>query len=293
MESQEVFKYCVRRTAMAGPPAMNHEPKADRYLHGYSRDEQRRLVDQAEYWRDRLILPDLPYGPGHRLLDVGCGAGAVLGVIGRAHPELRLAGIDREPAQIEAAQRHLAGLGLTAADLRVGDAARLPWPDASFDHAFMMWFVEHVRGIEPILRDVRRVLAPGSTITVIETEYDSFHVWPQNADWNYLMAAMYRYFELHGEPLAGKRLGPLLVAAGFTRVCNELAGVHFFAAPGCDALRRHVDYTVGYVGPAIPEFIALGFDEARLQRGLEHLLSLPEHPQAAFTHHVYRARGFA
>ena len=54
---------------------MNHEPKAGRYLHGYSRDEQRRLVDQAEYWRDRLILPDLPYGPGHRLLDVGCGSG--------------------------------------------------------------------------------------------------------------------------------------------------------------------------------------------------------------------------
>jgi ubiquinone/menaquinone biosynthesis C-methylase UbiE len=270
-----------------------HNDGNHRYLHGYSADEQRRLVEQAEYWRDRLILPGLPYVPGQRLLDVGCGAGAVLGVIGRAHPEMMLAGIDREPAQIDAARRHLATLGIAAADLRVGDAARLPWPDASFDHAFMMWFVEHVRGIEPILRDLRRVLAPGGTVTVIETEYDSFSVWPRHADWEYLMGAMYRHFELHGEPLAGKRLGPLLVAAGFSGVRNDLAGVHFFAAPGCDALRKHVDYTVGYIAPAIPEFVALGFDEARLRQGLEHLLALPDHPQGAFTHHVYRATGFA
>ena len=58
-----------------------NDPAADRYLHGYSPEEQARLVEQAEYWRERLILPDLPYLAGDRLLDVGCGAGAVLGVI--------------------------------------------------------------------------------------------------------------------------------------------------------------------------------------------------------------------
>ena len=87
---------------------------AARYLHGYSPEEQRRLVEQAEYWRETLILPDLPYRPGERLLDVGCGAGAVLGVIAAAHPGLRLAGIDREAAQIAAAGRHLESLGVIA-----------------------------------------------------------------------------------------------------------------------------------------------------------------------------------
>ena len=87
------------------------------YLHGYSAAEQRRLVEQAEYWRERLILPDLPYRPGQRLLDVGCGAGAVLGVLASAHPGLELAGIDREKRQIDVAKSHLALLGRHDVDL--------------------------------------------------------------------------------------------------------------------------------------------------------------------------------
>ncbi|MFM7077211.1 MAG: methyltransferase domain-containing protein [Planctomycetaceae bacterium] len=263
------------------------------YLHGYSAAEQPRLVEQAEYWREALILPDLPYHPGERLLDVGCGCGAVLGIIAAAHPGLAVAGIDREPRQIEAAARHLASLGVTGADLRVGDARALPWPDGAFDHAYLMWFVEHVPAIEPILAEVRRVLRPGGTITVNETEYESYQVWPENPDWDHLEAAMFRHFQAHGQPHAGRRLGPLLVRAGFREVTNGLVGVHFFTAPGDDRLERHARYTADYLAPALGELSALGFDERRLRAGLDHLLGLHRHPDGAFTQTVYRARGRA
>jgi len=272
---------------------MSQSPSSPLYLHGYSPAEQRRLVEQAEYWRDCLILPDLPYAPGDRLLDVGCGAGAVLGVLAAAHPGLVLAGIDREARQVEAARAHLTSLGRHGDDLRVGDAASLPWPDGSFDHAYLMWFVEHVPGIEPILREVRRVLHPGGTITVNETEYESFHVWPENDDWEYLEAAMFRHFRAHGQAHAGRRLGTLLVEAGFREVTNRLVGFHYFAQPGCDALRRHTHYTADYIAPALPEFVAMGHDAARLQRGLDHLLTIHTHPHGAFSQMVYRARARA
>lgn len=272
---------------------MDDSAPLPRYLHGYSPEEQARLVEQAEYWRERLILPDLPYRAGERLLDVGCGAGAVLGVIASAFPGLNLAGIDREPKQIEAATAHLAALGVPAADLRVGDANRLPWPDRHFDHAYLMWFVEHVRGIEPILREIRRVLKAGGTITINETEYESYHVWPENADWEYLEEAMFRHFQAHGEAHAGRRLGPLLVEAGFSAVTNRLVGAHFFVGSGDDSLARHTHYTADYIEPAIPEFVAMGYDEARLRRGLFHLLSIHDDPHGAFTQLVYRARGRA
>jgi len=264
-----------------------------RYLHGYSPEEQARLVDQAEYWREALILPDLPYASGERLLDVGCGAGAVLGVIASAFPGLHLAGIDREPKQIAAADELLRLLGVPAADLRVGDANHLPWPDGHFDHAYLMWFVEHVQGIEPILREIRRVLRPGGTITINETEYESYHVWPEHPDWEYLEEAMFHHFQAHGEAHAGRRLGPLLVEAGFATVSNRLIGAHFFVGSGDDSLARHTRYTADYIEPAIPEFVAMGYDEARLRNGLRHLLSIHDDPHGAFTQLVYRARGRA
>lgn len=270
---------------------MDDMSSTDAYLHGYTPEEQRRLIEQADYWRERLILPDLPYRAGERLLDVGCGAGAVLGVLAAAHPGLSLAGIDRERRQVEAAAAHLATLGRRDVDLRVGDAGSLPWADGSFDHAYLMWFVEHVPRIEPILREVRRVLVPGGTITINETEYESFHVWPEHDDWEYLEEAMFRHFRTHGQAQAGRRLGPLLLEAGFRDVTSRLVGFHFFARPGCDDLRRHARYTADYIAPAIPAFVAAGCDERRLRRGLDHLLSIHEHSHGAFTQLVFRARG--
>ena len=54
------------------------------YVHGYATPEQQRLIEQAEHWRDRLIRDGTTLEPGARLLEVGCGVGAVLAVLGRS-----------------------------------------------------------------------------------------------------------------------------------------------------------------------------------------------------------------
>ena len=51
------------------------------YVHGYATAEQERLLKQAEHWRDELILAGTRLAPGTRLLEVGCGVGAVLGIL--------------------------------------------------------------------------------------------------------------------------------------------------------------------------------------------------------------------
>src|SRR5262245_38402433 len=107
----------------------------ERYVHGYTTDEQRRLIQQAEHWRDELILSGTTLAPGTRLLEVGCGVGAVLGILGEAFPGIELAGLDIEERQVEVARTHLDHLGLRA-DLRVADALDLPYADESFDHVW-------------------------------------------------------------------------------------------------------------------------------------------------------------
>ena len=56
------------------------------YVHGYGTREQERLVEQAEHWRERLILHGTRLEPGTRLLELGCGVGAVLAVLDREFP---------------------------------------------------------------------------------------------------------------------------------------------------------------------------------------------------------------
>jgi cyclopropane fatty-acyl-phospholipid synthase-like methyltransferase len=43
-----------------------------------------------------LILAGTTLAPGTRLLEVGCGVGAVLGILGDAFPGVVLAGVDLE-----------------------------------------------------------------------------------------------------------------------------------------------------------------------------------------------------
>jgi len=259
-----------------------------RYIHGHSRAEQDRLVAQAEYWRDTLILPELPYRAGERLLDIGCGAGAVLGVIGEAFPGLALAGIDIAPEQIEYAREYLAGRGL-AADLRHGDAGSLPWADGSLDHVYMMWFLEHVGEPRRFLAEARRVLAPGGTITINETDYSMFHVWPPDADLDYLGAAQRAVFAGHGNPVIGRSLGALLVASGFREVRSRPIGFHHFTGEG-DALARFADYLLGFLEPMVPRMVDEGFAEERLRAGIAAGRSLATRPAASLTQVVFRAR---
>src|SRR5262245_28379012 len=101
-----------------------------KYVHGYDFREQDRLIAQADHWGS-FIHEELSLAGGDRLLEIGCGAGAVLGVIGKAYPQAALAGIDIEPKQVQRARQHLSSLGIDA-DLRAGDARRLPWEDGSF-----------------------------------------------------------------------------------------------------------------------------------------------------------------
>src|SRR5436309_10925271 len=133
------------------------------YVHGYATPEQERLIVQAEHWRHRLIRDGTELEPGTRLLEVGCGVGAVLAVLGQEYPGLLLSGVDIEPKQLDFARAHLARAG-EEATLAEADALGLPFDDESFDHVWMMWFLEHVADAPAAFREGRRVLARGGAI---------------------------------------------------------------------------------------------------------------------------------
>lgn len=101
-------------------------------------------------------------GPGHRVLDVGCGRGETAGeLIGRGS---RVVAMDYSwDAAVLTAER----TERTAAVVQA-NAVALPFRDASFDRVLLSDVIEHVPWpmAEELLREVRRVLVPGGRAIV-------------------------------------------------------------------------------------------------------------------------------
>jgi ubiquinone/menaquinone biosynthesis C-methylase UbiE len=246
------------------------------YVHGYGTPEQERLVKQAEHWRYRLICDGTELEPGTRLLEVGCGVGAVLAILGQEYPGIKLFGVDIEQKQIDYARGHLARTGLEAS-LTKADALALPFEDDSFDHVWMMWLLEHIADPPAALREARRVLAAGGAITAIEVDYSSCRAEPSSTAMEALFRAMVESMAAAGWSDAGTRLPGWLHEAGFRDVDD---GERSFWWQGQD-LARQAAYAADVMESALDALAALpGRSEGELRAGLSDLRSLSGRPGA-------------
>ena len=96
---------------------------------------------------------------GKHLLEIGCGMGFdSLEFLKRG---VRVTAIDLTPTAVAFARRHFEVEGVEAEEVRVGNALKLDFEDASFDAVWSNG-VLHATGDTPLaIREVRRVLKPG------------------------------------------------------------------------------------------------------------------------------------
>jgi SAM-dependent methyltransferase len=236
------------------------------YVHGYGTPEQRRLVEQAEHWRHRLIRDGTQLEPGTRLLEVGTGVGAVLAVLGQEFPGVRLHGVDIEPRQLAFAREHLVRAGVEAT-LVEADALALPFEDESFDQVWMMWFLEHVADPVAVLREARRTLVPGGGITAIEVDYSTVRAAPWTAGLEALFGAMVRGMDF--------------------RAVEEGERVFWWQD---DDLASQASYAADVVESALDALTRLpGVDERELRAGLDDLRGLAAKPGAGLGWVVHKS----
>ena len=84
------------------------------------------------------------------------------------YPEgVRLSGIELSPKMLDLARRRARELGRDA-DLRVGDAHNLPFPDASFDTVVVTLALCTIPDDRRALAEAARVLRPGGELLLLE-----------------------------------------------------------------------------------------------------------------------------
>jgi ubiquinone/menaquinone biosynthesis C-methylase UbiE len=142
-------------------PAAGHDwalPLYDPIVKLFGGDQARKaLLDQADIQT------------GHRVLDIGCGTGALVTLIKRLHPDVDVVGLDPDPKALTRARRR-AERGAVTIQLDQGFSDELPYPDASFDRVFSSFMLHHLQTgeKEKTLREVRRVLKPGGSLHLLD-----------------------------------------------------------------------------------------------------------------------------
>jgi ubiquinone/menaquinone biosynthesis C-methylase UbiE len=261
------------------------------YIHGGTDAiETARLEKQAQYL-SRWLLDGVDVGPGARLLDLACGVGAMARRLRARLPDVHLVGCDLSLSQVRAAKNFNGRGGDVTIPFACADAGQLPFRNGAFDAIHCSWLLEHVPGSATIgiLREARRVLAPGGRLWLCEVENESLHFWPRLPLVEECFAALWTaQVKGGGDPIVGRKLHGLCTEAGFSQVLVTPTTVH-----------QHAGSPVGFWRASLEEFAEIleSGTEAlpsalrpRVAEAVAQLLSLQSTRGASFTYTFFRAR---
>lgn len=185
------------------------------YVHGYSPREGERLHDQAQTLAG-LLHYDSVFPGGSRVLEAGCGVGAQTILLASRNPGVQFTCVDISTDSLARAEALIRGANLSNAVFEACDLYSLPYADETFDHVFVCFVLEHVHDPLRLLSCLKRVLARGGSLTVIEGDHGSVFFHPESSFARRNIQCMIdAQAALGGNSLIGRQLYPLLNEAGF------------------------------------------------------------------------------
>lgn len=195
-------------------------------------DWHQRFVQQTRWTEEirKFIVQQVRLTNYHRILETGCGTGAVLGSMQHLLPGSTLFGIDLRQDYLGQA-RHYAPQSQVAA----ADAAALPAGDATFDAVICHYFLLWVKEPETILKEMKRVTRPGGMIIALaEPDYGGRIDYPATlVELGFLQG---RALQSQGaDPNLGRKLSALFHQVGLRDVHTGLLGGQWNAAPPYEA----------------------------------------------------------
>lgn len=220
---------------------------------GYFIDSENAAEMARLMLQDRLLTTSLGLLPEtlnpstiHRVLDLACGPGGWLLDLVKQFPHLQAVGIDISQLLIDYASHLALSQDLSTVRFRVMDAREpLDFSDNSFDlvHARLIGFFPPSFWPQ-LLKEMRRITAPGGTIVLTETEMgvSNSHALEQEHAWFFqsLWKAGQSFSSNGGRLTITAMLAPLLRQAGWNHVQTKAYGIEWSSGtPAHNALRHN------------------------------------------------------
>lgn len=154
------------------------------YVLGTHDAEVARLGLQHRLWADTAHAQwrRARFGPGHTILDVGCGPGfaardlaQLVGLTGS------VIAIDESPRYVEFVRTTPTPPGAGPIEPREGDVQDLDLPESSIDGAYARWVLSFTPDPEAVICGVARALRPGAALAVHDySHWMGLHWGPRN-----------------------------------------------------------------------------------------------------------------
>jgi SAM-dependent methyltransferase len=200
---------------------------SERYFMEDAREASRltRKVDPQQ-WVARYLSRLLPrFG---KVLEVGCGPGALAIAAARERPTLTVTGVDISPARF----------ARTAADLPPNvillqaDAVDLPFVNGAFDVVYSRFLLEYLSDKQRAVDEMVRVCDAGGKVLLQDLDGQLVWHFPEDAE---LQEGLHRVLGALGargfDPFVGRKLFSFCKSAGLKDIRVSAESYHLYAGP--------------------------------------------------------------
>ena len=254
-----------------------------------SSNECDRLERQAALQGIERHLRHFRLQPGARVLDAGCGSGAIARLLAAHHPAAEIVGVDVNPEYVAYARNLAARQGLRNLTFETRDLGASQLADASFDVVWSHQVLFFLPSPDTALRELRRILRPGGVLLVALHESSLLTNHPEDGE---LQARLERVLPRLADVRLARKLPLMFRVAGFQDVSAsaEMDAIYTTIGRISPEQRRNVEEILTPALPRIGEVLG-SLEQAKTF--LADLLAYLDRPDTCSYTMLWVVRGVA